>query len=53
MSGLGASTLPSVWHPARHECAGAGSTNRDLITNLEGDFTAQNVGDFIAIVMNV
>src|SRR3954454_21250554 len=40
-------------HSAGHKGASAGTTDRDLITDLECDLAAQNIGDFVAVVMDM
>ena len=40
-------------YTSRHERARSSTTDCDLIANHEGDFTAQDVGDLIAVVMDV
>jgi hypothetical protein len=42
-----------VRYTSRHERARSSTTDCDLIANHEGDFTAQDVGDLIAVVMDV
>ena len=46
-----AGALPGMRHAARHECAGAGAADRDLIADLESDLAAQDIGRLVAVVM--
>src|SRR6516165_4392354 len=50
---LGARVLPGMSEPARHEGAGARTTDRDLLTDLEGDLASEHVGDLVAVVVQV
>src|SRR5271168_2642624 len=37
----------------RHEGAGTGPADRDCVTDLEGNLAAQDVGDLVAVVMEM
>src|SRR6266699_966592 len=49
----GSRALPCVRDAAWHECTRAGTADRDLIANFEGDLATQNVGDLVAVVVKV
>src|SRR5439155_1484148 len=51
--GFGTGALPGMRHAARHEGAGSGAADRDLIADQEGDLTAQDIGHLVAVVMQV
>src|SRR5258708_8894373 len=40
-------------HAARHEGAGAGAADRDLVADLEGDLAIQDIRHLVAVVMQV
>src|SRR3954447_3686106 len=50
---LGAGALPGMRDVARHEGAGAGPANGDGVADLERDLAAENIGDFVAVAMEV
>src|SRR6266851_1454827 len=52
-AGFGAGVLPRMSHTARQEGAGAWPADRDLVVDLEGDLTAQHVGDLVALVVKM
>src|SRR5216683_4020317 len=52
-SGFRAGALPGMRHAARHEGAGAGTADRDLIADLEGHLAAQDIGHLVAVAMQV
>src|SRR6516164_6288892 len=45
--------LPGMSEPARHEGAGAGTANRDLLADLKGDLTGEHIGDLVAVMVQV
>src|ERR1700756_1218445 len=51
--GLVARVLPGMSEPARHEGAGARTTNRDLLADLEGDLASEHIGNLVAVVVQV
>ena len=50
---FGSGALPGVRDTAWYEGACAGPAYGDLIADLEGDFSAQDIGHLIAIAMKV
>jgi hypothetical protein len=38
---------------ARHECTGAGPPGGGFVADLEGEFTGQHPGDFVAVVVQM
>src|SRR5262249_19019977 len=51
--GFSAAVLPRMRNAARHEGAGAGATDRDLVADLERDLAAQDVRHLVAVVMQM
>src|SRR5881296_907419 len=51
--GLRAAVLPGMRDAARHEGAGAGAADRDLVADLEGDLAAQDIGHLVAVMMQM
>src|SRR5262249_41072477 len=52
-AGFAAGILPGVRHVARKEGAAAGSRDRDLLADLEGDLAGQHPGDFVAVLVEM
>src|SRR5436190_12580950 len=52
-AGLGAGALPGMRDIARHEGATARAADRDLVADQERDLTLQDVGNFVAVVVQV
>src|SRR5256885_7581153 len=52
-AGLGAGALPGMRDIARHEGATARAADRDLVADQERDLALQDVGNFVAVVVQV
>src|SRR5437764_14180868 len=51
--GFRAGVLPGMRHAARHEGAGPGAADRNLVADLEGDLALQDVGHLVAVVVQM
>src|SRR5437764_3930083 len=51
--GLGAGALPGMRHAARHEGVGAGTADRDLVADQEGDLAGEDIGDLVAVMVQM
>src|SRR5712691_673881 len=52
-AGFRAGALPGMRHATRHEGAGAGAADRDLVADLEGDLAGEDIGHLVAVVVQV
>src|SRR5437762_216875 len=52
-AGVGAGALPGMRDIARHEGAGAGAADRDRVADQKRDLALQDVGDLVAVVMQM
>ena len=52
-AGFAAGALPSMRDVAREERAGAGATDGDLVTDLEGDLAGEHPGDLVAVAVQM
>src|SRR5204863_8015141 len=52
-AGLDAGVLPGMRYAARHEGAGAGAADRHRVADLERDLAGEDVGDLVAVVVDV
>src|SRR5260370_31202466 len=51
--GFAAGVLPGMRDVARHERAGAGPADGDLVADLKGDLAGEHPGDLVAVVVEV
>src|SRR5207253_11445118 len=51
--GLGSRVLPSMRNAARYKGTSAGPAGRDPIADLEGEFSAQNIDQLVAVVVEM
>src|SRR6266851_3419134 len=51
--GFRAGALPGMRHAARHEGAGSGAADRDLVADEERDLAGEDIGHLVAVAMQV
>src|SRR6266436_3693283 len=51
--GLAAGVFPSMRDVARHECAGAGPTDRDRVADHKGELAGEHPGDLVAVAVQM
>src|SRR6266478_5864380 len=51
--GLRPGALPGMRHAARHEGTGARAADRDRVADQESDLALQDIGDLVAVMMQM
>src|SRR5438132_14402734 len=52
-AGFAAGVFPGMWDVARHECAGAGPTDRDRLADHKREFAGEHPGDLVAVAVQM